>query len=270
MTVRTHRFPPADPPRTIEVRNPAGQVAVRAVEGATEVVVTVQALDGAGAQLLDRIDVSATGTALRVAVPERRMARTPRYGVEVTTPPDADVTIATASGGAELSGSHGRVTVTTASGDVTVEHAAELRVRSASGDVRTNRVDGPLTITTASSDLHLDDVRGPVDVRTASGDVVLGRVATDVSAKTASGDVRVERAVSGTVRVTTVSGDTTIAVEPGLRVWLDVQSISGRLTSDLDADTPGSDATQGEPLSLLLTSVSGDLRLRRAAAAPGR
>nr|WP_243850952.1 DUF4097 family beta strand repeat-containing protein [Modestobacter marinus] len=161
----------------------------------------------------------------------------------------------------------GQVVVTTASGDLVAEHAAALQARSASGDVRGGRVDGRFTAATASGDVQLDDARGPVDVRTASGDVVLARTVTDVSAKTASGDVRVERAVSGTVRVRTVSGDTTVAVQPGLRVWLDVQSVSGRLTSDLDGDAPGAVDDPTAALSVLLTSVSGDLRLRRAAPA---
>ncbi|WP_036334038.1 DUF4097 family beta strand repeat-containing protein [Modestobacter caceresii] len=265
MTVRLHRFPLGSSPRTLEVRDPAGSVLVQAVDGATEIVVAIEALDGTAEQLLDRVEVSTTDTALRIGVPERRIGRTPRYGIEVTTPPDVPVTIAVASADATVRGRLGHVTVTTASGDVSVEHAAALQVRSASGNVRSSRVDGPSTAATASGDLQLDDTRGPVDVRTASGDVVLGRAATDVSAKTASGDVRIERAVAGTVRVATVSGDTTVAVEPGLRVWLDVQSVSGRLTSDLDDEVPGATGDPGAPLSLLLTSVSGDLRLRRAA-----
>ena len=269
MTVRTHRVPVSGRPRALEVRNPAGSVLVEALPGATEVVVTVEALDGAAEQLLDRVDVTATAGEVRVSVPERRLTRTPRFAVSVTTPPDVDATVAVASADATLRGRLGRVAVQTASGDVAAEHGGSAQVRSASGDVRLTHVDGPAVVGTASGDVRVDEPAGPLEVRTASGDVVVGTVAAGLEVKTASGDVRVERAVAGTLRVTTVSGDTGIAVEPGLRVWLDVQSVSGRLVSDLDDEGPAT--TRGDRdavLSLLLKSVSGDLRLRRATAVP--
>lgn len=267
MTIRTHQIPLTGTPRALEVRNPAGSVTVQARPDATEVVVTVEALDGAAEQLLDRVDLSVTDAAVRVSVPERRLTRTPSFAVEVVLPADAAVTVTVASAEATLRGRLGRVALTGASGDLTAEHTAGVQVRSASGDVRIGRADGPATVATASGDVRLDSAGGPVEVRTASGDLVLGSSTVDVTARTASGDVRVERAGAGTVRVTTVSGDTTVGIERGLRVWLDVQSVSGRLLSDLDDEAPGS-SDVGAQLSLLLTSVSGDLRLRRAGPRP--
>ena len=267
MSVRTHRIPLDAPTRALEVRNPAGSVTVEARAEATEVVVTIESLDGAAEQLLDRVDLFVTDARVQVSVPERRLTRTPSFAVDVVLPPDSPVTVAAASADVTLRGRHGRVVLTGASGDLTVDHAAELQLRSASGDARIGRTAGPATVATASGDVRLDVAGGPVEVRTASGDVVLGSTAVDVTARTASGDVRVERASSGTVRVTTVSGDTTVAVERGLRVWLDVQSVSGRLVSELDDEGPGP-ADGSTPLSLLLKSVSGDLRLRRAAPQP--
>jgi hypothetical protein len=63
--------------------------------------------------------------------------------------------------------------------------------------------------------------------------------------------------------LTTVSGDATVGVAPGLRIWLEVQTVSGRMRSELDDDGP--DARNGTPqLTVVLQSVSGDLQLRRA------
>jgi len=267
VTVRTHQIPLTGTPRALEVRNPAGSVTVQARPDATEVVVTVEALDGAAEQLLDRVDLFVTDAAVRVTVPERRLTRTPSFAIDVVLPPDGPLSVAVASADVVLRGRLGRAVLTSASGDMTADHTAALQARSASGDVRIGRADGPATVATASGDVRVDSAGGPVEVRTASGDVVLGSTAVDVTARTASGDVRVERASSGTVRVTTVSGDTTVAVERGLRVWLDVQSVSGRLVSELDDEAPGG-GDGGAPLSLLLKSVSGDLRLRRAVPLP--
>ena len=261
--VREHRLPPTPTPRSVEVRNAAGSVTVRADEEATEVVVRVTALDRSAEEVLDRIDLLVTGSTLRIAAPERRLTRTPRLAVEVTTPPGADVTVVTASADVDLHGRLAAVDVTTASGDVAVAEAARLETRTASGDVRLTAVTGPATVRTASGDVRTERAGGPVEVRTASGDVAVADAATDVRVSTASGDVTIGRARAGTVQLKTVSADVTVGVEPGLRLWLDVQSIAGRLTSDLHDDAGGADGPAD--LTVQLQSVSGDLRLRRAA-----
>ncbi len=55
---------------------------------------------------------------------------------------------------------------------------------------------------------------------------------------------------------------------PGLRLWLDLQSVSGRLDSELDGDDgtrgEGGDEDGGATLVVRMRSVSGDLRVRRA------
>ena len=264
MTVRTHRFPLSDPLRALEVRNPTGTVTVRAVDDADELVVTIDPLDETAEQLVDRVDLVVTRSHLRVSVPERRLQRTPSFAIEVRTPPGTAVRVAVASADVALHGRLGRAELTSASGDVTVEACTELEVRTASGDTSVQAVDGAVTIATASGDVRLDSAGGPALLRTASGDVVVDEVTGDLSARTASGDVSVARAAGGTVRLKTVSGDATVGVEPGLRLWLDLQSVSGRLVSDLDEDDGAGDGGTAAELAVLLQSVSGDLRIRRA------
>jgi hypothetical protein len=267
VTVRTHRIPLSGSPRSLEVRNPAGTTTVEAEPGATEVVVEIEALNGIAEEAIDRLDLVVTGGHLRLSVPERRLLRTPSFAITVRTPPDAAVTVVGASADAALRGRLGEVTLTSSSGDLSVAHCTRLQARSASGDVRAGRVEGESTVGTASGDIRVADAGGPLQVRTASGDVQLGEVATDATARSASGDIRVDRAVSGTLRLTTVSGDAVVGVEPGLRVWLDVQTISGRMRSELADEGP--DAQGGTPqLTLVLQSVSGDLTLRRGAPRP--
>jgi len=83
--------------------------------------------------------------------------------------------------------------------------------------------------------------------------------------KTASGDVQLDRVGEGAVEVKTVSGDSEVGVTPGLRVWLDLSSMSGRMESQLDDD--GAAADGPAQLSLMMRSVSGDQRIRRVATA---
>jgi DUF4097 and DUF4098 domain-containing protein YvlB len=123
---------------------------------------------------------------------------------------------------------------------------------------------GRATLGSASGDLRVESVAQGVDARTASGDVAIGRASGDVSVSTASGDVGIERAGSGSVRIKTASGDVSLGVVPGLRVWLDLSSVSGRVDLQLDDDSAGGEGPA--QLSLSVRTVSGDQRIRRGAA----
>jgi DUF4097 and DUF4098 domain-containing protein YvlB len=263
---RTERFPVTGGTPAIEVRNPAGSVTVEAREGADELVVEVTALDSAAEQLLDRVGLFSTSTRLRVEVPERRLLRTPSFAVTVLTPPGAAVRVATASADATLRGPLGDVEVTSASGDLAVEECARLELRTASGDGRIDTVSGPATAASASGDLHVRSAAAGLKARTASGDISVEEAAGDVSIATASGDLSIGRIGEGSVQAKTMSGDVEVGVVPGLRVWLDLSSVSGRMNSQLP-DDDGAAAEGPAQVSLSLRSVSGDLRIRRAAAA---
>ena len=75
------------------------------------------------------------------------------------------------------------------------------------------------------------------------------------------------RAVSrGETSVKSVSGDIKVGVVAGTKVWLDVNSMSGDTTSDLDpSEAPAT--KNGESLRVKASSTSGDVRITRAASA---
>ena len=140
-------------------------------------------------------------------------------------------------------------------GDVAGSTAAKV----ASGDVEGGAVGGDLSVHSASGDVHVGSVGGATTVRTASGDTELGRVAGSVQVTTASGDVEIERAEAGRLNLKSVSGDVTVGVATGTRVWLDLGSTSGDAISELDG-SDGGDAS----LEIRAASVSGDILVRRA------
>ncbi len=258
---------PGSPPR-IEVRNAAGSVTVQAVDGAERLEVWVEPLDEAAEQLLDRVEIDVreaepgSATRLRVIAPERRLLRTPAFAVWITTPPETAARIAVASADVELTGRFGELDVTGASADLDVERGTDVHLRTASGDARIGTVDGRGSIGSASGDVRVGQAHGPLKLRTASGDVSVDESSTDVSISTASGDVTVGAAAAGVVQVKTVSGDASVGVARGLRVWLELSSVSGRMKSELEDDGPAGD---GPPaLSLALRSVSGDMRIHRS------
>jgi DUF4097 and DUF4098 domain-containing protein YvlB len=269
MSVSRH-VPVVDgPPPRLEVRNPAGSVTLEAVESAEEIVVHVEPLDDAAEHLLDRVEVDVreggpdSPTRVRVTVPERRLLRTAAFAVRISTPSGTAARVTVASADVELTGRFGDLELTSASGDLDVAQGTDVHVRTASGDARIGTVDGQASVGTASGDVRIGRACGPLQLRTASGDVSVEHAVADVSISTASGDATVGAAAAGAVQIKTVSGDTAVGVTPGLRVWLDLSSVSGRIDSQLDEGGPAADGPAA--LTLALRSVSGDLRIHRTA-----
>jgi hypothetical protein len=156
--------------------------------------------------------------------------------------------------------------VSTASGDVrcTGEYGA-LDIHSAGGDIGAERVSGPVRLESASGDVSVSQAR-EANVKTASGNVEIGCVSGDVQVHTASGNVRIEGASGHRTDVKSASGDISVGVAPGIGVYLDLSSLSGTVSSDLE---PGEETGRAE-MRLCCRSISGDVRVSRAAAAAAR
>ena len=142
-----------------------------------------------------------------------------------------------------------------------------LDVHSASGDVSAERVSGQVRVDTASGDVSLDSA-AEADVETASGDVRIGQVSGGVAVRTASGDVQIEAASGPRADVNAASGDISVGVAPGIGVYLELSSLSGTVSSELE---PGEE-TEGANMTLYCRTISGDVRVSRALPAgdPGR
>lgn len=226
--------------------------------------------------------VEQRGSEVVIIAPDtkRWFGRTPKLDVKVVAPTDSGLTAFVESADVRLDGQLASVDVNSASGDVRIEHAASLtvstasgdvwgdsvggdaRIKTASGDVRLTEVIGTGDVTTASGDIQIQNVNGDVNLRSASGDATVGAVGGSVSAKTASGDIRVDSVTIGSVEIDSASGDVWLGVAPGTAAWLEVQSLSGDVTSELQSsDAPADD---GPSVSIRARTLSGDVAIRRA------
>ena len=84
-----------------------------------------------------------------------------------------------------------------------------------------------------------------------------------MSLATASGDVSVGRHEGDELTISTVSGDVALALAPGRRVDVDLNTLSGRIDLPAAPAAPLQPAT-GAVTRLRFRSVSGDLRVTRA------
>ena len=181
----------------------------------------------------------------------------------------ADVTVEGSIGTSQVKSGSGEVTleelgapaqVETGSGDVRVDVAhAELRVKSGSGDVQVGRTESAVAVSTGSGDVRLGTSQGPAVVKTGSGDLRVVDATDDVSLSTGSGDLLVESARRGRFTVKGASGDIQIGIPAGVPVWTDINTVSGRIRSDLEG--AGEPTAGADHIEVRAKTVSGDVVL---------
>jgi DUF4097 and DUF4098 domain-containing protein YvlB len=257
--MRRETFAVAGPLR-LDLKMPAGEVEVEAVDTA-EAVVELESLRG-GERAVEEARVELRGDELRVEVRDRRFSST-EVRLHVTAPHGSALAWTTASADLTARGSLGETEVKTASGDVELEQVANLRVKAASADVEVEHVDGDARVQIASGDLELAHVLGHAEIASASGDVHVGEAGAGLRVQTASGDQEIGSVAEGAVELASASGDVRVGIRRGSRVFLDIRSASGDVESELEVgDDPGDD--EGPLVELKVTTMSGDVTLVRA------
>ena len=183
--------------------------------------------------------------------------------VTVKAPAGSSCTVRTASADVSCVGDLAVLEARTASGDVTATSVrGAAAINTASGDVWLEQAGGAVAIRTASGDVRLSRAGDDVSVVTASGDARIGTVGGSVSVQTASGDIEIGSVRAGEANVKSVTGDTSIGVARGTEVYLDLSSLTGDISSQLEEAAGG----EGVALRLICRSISGDIKISRAAA----
>ncbi len=216
---------------------PSGTIEVRSVDTASLTVHldTDQPADW---------DISQFGDTVSVRAPRRRGLRLRSAKLFVEAPTGTHLDINAASADITLSGTLG-----------------EVRVRSASGDLRAGTLDR-LDASMASGDIRVGTVHGRLTASTASGDIRADRVGDDLEVGTASGDVRIDCCDGNSIDAKSVSGDMQLGLPAGIRVEPDISTMSGRTT--LPKPTASSPTVElRRTVRVRLRSVSGDITIER-------
>jgi len=260
----------------LKVRNPAGDVQVETADVAETSVELIPLNDSdATRQAIEKANVGARGDEVFVELEGRSWSisignwgvGSAKVSVRITCPDGSDLECDTASADVRVSGTLGDAWIRTASGDLRLDRVqGALEAKSASGDVRVEHVEGLAHLNTVSGDLGLRTAMSGLAANSVSGDVIVGEVYGDLTVGTVSGDLMVRAAGPGEVGLKAVSGDVVVAMRRGLRVKLDVSSVSGSVGSELDvSDAPT--RADGPEANLRVRTVSGDVRITRAAEA---
>jgi DUF4097 and DUF4098 domain-containing protein YvlB len=261
-----------DGPAQIEVRLASGEIVVDpTLEGQIEVELTAH--DDESQRLVDDARIELNDRHLVIDVPNKRGGFSfslgfARQGItcRIRCPQSSGLSARTKSADVLTRGTLGGLNVSTASGDVEAARVeGGVNIKSASGDTRVQELMGGVNVQTASGDIELEIVHGPANVNSASGDVTIGEAYDNVSANTVSGDQEHGAVMRGKVAAHSVSGDVTIGVRRGSKVYLDCNTVSGDSSSELEltTDVPAGD---GPLVEIRAKTVSGDIRITRAPA----
>jgi DUF4097 and DUF4098 domain-containing protein YvlB len=160
--------------------------------------------------------------------------------------------VKTASGPVRAAKVTGDAEVTSISGPVAITAADTVTVSTASGPIELGEVTGALEATSVSGPVQVSAAHGPVTIQSSSGPVSLGCFSREAT------------------QINTISGEVRVQVAPDTNVYLDLASISGKVSSELDpASEPADPASPDDPddhasLQLHCTSVSGSIKISRA------
>jgi hypothetical protein len=165
-------------------------------------------------------------------------------------------------------------------GDLRVDEAGSIELRTGAGDVIVDRVDGPAEVTTGSGSVGIASVDGRAVVKNGNGDSWIGEVTGEARvnaangrisidhahaglvAKSANGDVRLGRVEHGAVVAQTAFGKVEVGIADHVAAWLDLDTKFGTVQNDLDAaERPG---PSEEMVEVHAQTSMGDITIRRS------
>ena len=176
----------------------------------------------------------------------------------------------------------GELDVKTGMGDVRVDEAGPVKIRTGFGEVTVGRVEGDADVKTGSGRIDIGSVRGSAIVKNSNGDTRIGEVEgraqlqnangaiqvdsarSHVTAKTALGDVRLGLLSQGATEAKTACGQIDIGVLDGVAAWLDLSTGFGRVNNELE-DTARPPAEE-QTTEIRAHTSAGDINIRRVPA----
>jgi DUF4097 and DUF4098 domain-containing protein YvlB len=271
---------PVEGPVALVVRAPAGTVEIEAADASEATVELVAERDSAEAAIEAAIIELRPGGGrpeLLVDIQHgfriggRRGPRLsivfgsgPSVRASIRVPTGSSVEVVSEAADVNATGRYDRADVKTAAGDVRLDEVeGDVRVKCVSGDVTLGTIGGEASVNSVSGDANIGSVAGEAVLGSVSGDIELREAGGPVQAKTISGDVRIGSATKGHVAMQSVSGDLTMGLRTGSKLWVNARSTSGKTSSELEVrDEPP--AKDGPLVELQAKSVSGDIRIVRA------
>lgn len=205
-----------------------------------------------------------------------------RVDYNIRVPSQTAVRVLSRSGRIGVSGTVGRAHVESGSGRVTLQDiTGDVNAVSRSGAMSIERVEGNVTVEARSGRLELRRVSGNTAVQSRSGVIDLREIDGDIEARAHTGSITIERPgggvyarahtgairfsgkIEGDVALSAQTGTISMAVDPQQGFFLDAESDTGTVRSDLPPRRGGSGAPPEGGPKVRLRTHTGSIRLVR-------
>ena len=204
---------------------------------------------------------------------------------EIAVPVGTRVTASAVSGVIDVRATQGEVVASTVSGDIRIMDATDrVEAQAVSGSVSLDRVGGRIRVESVSGSVVVDQARGDLSVETVSGGIQVRDARLDgMRATTVSAGLSFDGtlAPNGTYRLDSHSGRVTITLPADVGAALELETFSGRITSEFPLTLQPGEGTgrRGRRMEftigtgsarLIAGSFSGNVTIRRGSAAGNR
>jgi DUF4097 and DUF4098 domain-containing protein YvlB len=228
-----------------------------------------------------RVEYSSTG--LLVKSPRQRAVGLHKLGsvdVTVEIPVGSTLHADTAAGAVRTTGRLGECRIKVSAGDIDVDEAGPVDLRtsaggiavarstghaeisSSSGRIRVREIDGSAVIKNSNGDCSVGEITGDLRVNAANGSIVVGDAGAGVTATTANGDVRIGAITRGVSSLKTGYGQIEIGIRSGTAARLDAHTGFGQVVNSMQAaDSPG---PAEETAEVRARTSFGDILIRRS------
>jgi DUF4097 and DUF4098 domain-containing protein YvlB len=157
----------------------------------------------------------------------------------------------------------GKLDLKSGAGDIDVDQiAGHADITVGSGDVRIGALWSTAVIKNSNGDTHVGEAAGELRLKSANGSITVDRARAGVVAKTANGDLRLGAVARGTAVLETQIGDIEVGIPEGTAAWLDVSAAAGRVHNALATAAAPEQST--DKVELRARTSLGNIEIRRA------
>ncbi|HWM38961.1 MAG TPA: DUF4097 family beta strand repeat-containing protein [Streptomyces sp.] len=220
---------------------------------------SVEVLPGNGAEDADvraaqQTEVTCAGGKLTVKGPKKRslFGKSGPLDVSIELPAGSDVQGTSPMADFTCEGPLGDCRLKTSLGDIQVDEAKTVYLKTGYGDIRLNRAAGDAEIIGAGR-ISVGEIAGTASAKNGNGETTIGEVTGNlranssngrisvgvahagVDAKSANGGIRIGEVARGRIALQAAAGDLEVGIRDSTAAWLDVDTRLGGVRNSLDA-----------------------------------
>lgn len=191
----------------------------------------------------------------------RVLSRSGRVAIART---EGRVHVESGSGRVALEEITGDIAVVSRSGSLTIARVVgEVSAEARSGKLEVRTITGKLSLKSRSGTIEVQDVTGDMDVRGHTGTISLEDIHGGVFARGHTGNVRYRGRIDGDMSLSAHTGSITLAIDPGQGFFLDAESETGSVKSELPPRRNATAPSDGPAYKVRLRTHTGSIRITR-------